>query len=280
MLYIYYNKMNMKKRKALYPPLIFSFLILLGFSFWGCASTKKEIYIPLNPEAERVPIYRKFSVQAGLLISEEDKNFVYKGTPSGPLLSNIAHVFPLGEALEKDSMQIFSQVFKNIQVVRTPAEAQKLKIVIVPQIEDFTFRYDEAKEYYVKPLGDTRYIAPTAAIKVKVTVYSEGARIWEKSVKSPEKKKPMPNPTGTVNKEVMGEVVSQALTDALARIAGEIAQDPDVEKNAASLSIDGLAKTFAQREGKLTFCTHGGEGFAGGVFSPSNFALAYYKMSQ
>jgi hypothetical protein len=177
-------------------------------------------------------------------------------------------------------MQIFSQVFRSIQVVRTPAEAQKFKIVIVPQIEDFTFRYDEAKEYYVKPMGDTQYIAPTAAIKVKITVYSEGAPIWEKSVRSPEKKKPMPNPTGSVDKEVMGEVVSQALTDALARIVGEMAQDPEVEKNAASLSIDGLAKTFAQREGKSTCCTRRGERSVAGVFSPSNFILAYYKMSQ
>ena len=242
-----------------YPTLIFSFLILLGFSFWGCAPTRKEIYIPLNPEAERLPIYRKFSIQAGLLISEEDKNSVYKGKPSGSLFTSIVHVFPLGAALEKDSVQIFSQVFRNIQVVRTPAEAQKFKIVIAPQIEDFNFRYDEEKEYYVKPMGDTRYIAPTAAIKVKITVYSEGAPIWAKSVRSPEKKKPMPNPTGSVDRDVMGEVVSQALNDALARIAGEIAQDPEIEKNAASLSIDGLVKPFAQREEKPFFGAGPGE---------------------
>jgi hypothetical protein len=250
--------MNMKKRKPLYKTLIFSFLILLGFSFWGCAPMRKEIYIPLNPEADRLPIYRKFSVEAGLLISEEDKNFVYKGTPSGPLLSNIVHVFPLGAALEKDSVQIFSQVFRKIQVVRTPAEAQKFKIVIAPQIEDFSFRYDEAKGYYLRA-GDTPYIAPTAAIKVKITIYSEGTRIWEKGVKSPEKQKPSPYPTGFIKENEMGEVVSQALNDALARMAEEIAQDPEVEKNAASLSIDGLAKPFAQREGKPPFCANRGE---------------------
>ena len=239
----------MKKRKALYQILIFSFLILLGFSFWGCAAAKKEIYIPLNPEADRLPIYRKFSGQAGLFISEEDKNFVYKGTPSGLLLSNIVHVFPLGEALEKSSQQIFSQVFRKIQVVRTPAEAQKFKIVVAPHIEDFTFRYDEAKDYYLR-MGDTKYIAPTAAIRVKITIYSEGVRIWEKAVKSAEKQKAIPYPGGFVNEKDMGEVVSQALNDALARMAAEIAEDPEVEKNAASLFIDGLAKSFAQREGK------------------------------
>jgi len=267
MLHIDYNRMNMKKRKALYQTLIFSFLILLGFSLWGCAPTKKEIYIPLNPEADRVPIYRKFSGQAGLFISEEDRNFVYKGTPSGLLLSNIVHVFPLGEALEKSSQQIFSQVFRKIQVVRTPAEAQKFKIVVAPQIEGFTFRYDEAKEYYLRA-GDTPYIALTAAIKVKITIHSEGARIWEKAVKSPEKQKAIPYPGGFINENEMGEVVCQALNYALAKMAEELAQDPEVEKNAARLSIDGLAKTFAQREGKSTFCTHRGERSAAGVFFP------------
>jgi len=37
----------------------------------------------------------------------------------------------------------------------------------------------------------------------------------------------------------------------LAKLAEEIAQDPEIEKNAASLSIDSLAKTFAQQKGRL-----------------------------
>ena len=231
--------------KTFYPTLIFSFLILLGFCFGGCAATRKEIYIPLNPEVDRLPIYRKFSVQAALLISEEDKKYVYKGTPSGSLLTNLVHVFPLGDALENGSLQMFSQIFRNIQVVRTPAEAKKFKIVIAPQIEDFNFRYDEAGDYYLR-MGDSRYIVPTAAVKVKITIYSEGTAVWEKGVKSPEEKKPVPYNPGFANAKEIGEVVCQALDYALKRMAEEIAQDPEVEKNAASLSIDGLAKTFAQ----------------------------------
>ena len=233
--------------KTFYPTLIFSFLILLGFSFGGCASMKKEIYIPLNPEVDRLPIYRKFSVQAGLFISEEDKNCVYKGTPSGSLLTNIVHVFPLGDALEKGSMQVFSQIFRHMEIVRTPAEAKKFKIVIAPQIEDFNFRYDEAKDYYLKQMGDTRYIVPTAAVKVKITIYSEGARVWEKGIKSPEEKKPVPYNPGFANEKEMGEVVCEALNYALKKMAEEIAQDPEVEKNAASISIDGLTKIYVQR---------------------------------
>jgi hypothetical protein len=233
--------------KTLYPTLIFSFLILLGFSFWGCAPMPKEIYVPLNTDVERLPIYRKFPVQAALLISEEDKNYVYKGTPASSLLSNIVHVFPLGDALEKDSVQIFSQIFRHVQIVRTPAEAQNFKIVIAPKIEDFNFRYDEAKDYYLR-MGDTRYIVPTAAIKVKITLYSEGTQIWGKSVKSPEQQKPIPYNAGFANEKEMGEVVSQALNYALGRIAEEIAQDPEVEKKAARISIDGLTKTYAQQE--------------------------------
>ena len=125
---------------------------------------------------------------------------------------------------------------------------QKFKIIIAPQIEDFTFRYDEAKDYYLRA-GDTPYIALKAAIKVKIAIYSEGARIWEKAVKSPEKLKAIPYPGGFIKEDEMGEVASQALSYTLAKLAAEIAQDPEVEKNAAGLSIDGLAKTLAQREG-------------------------------
>jgi hypothetical protein len=216
--------------KTFYQTLIFSFLILLGFSFWGCAPMPKETNVPLNTDVERLPVYRKFPVQAALLISEEDKNYVYKGKPASSLLSNIVHVFPLGDALEKDSVLIFSLIFRHVQIVRTPAEAQNFKIVIAPKIEDFNFRYDEANDYYLRPMGDTRYIVPTAAIKVKVTLYSEGTEFWRKSVKSPEQQKPIPYNAGFANEEEMGEVVSQALNYALGRIAEEIAQDPEVEK--------------------------------------------------
>jgi hypothetical protein len=218
-------------------------LILFGFSFWGCATLPKEIYVPLKGEAGKIPVYRKFPVQAALLISEEDKNYTYKVTPSIFKLSNIVHVFPLGDALEKDSIQIFSQIFRGVQVVRTPAEAQKFKIVIAPKIEEFSFRYDEGKESYYSALK----IVFTAALKGKVTLYSEGTQIWEKSVKSPEQQKTSAYQPGFTNEEDMGEVAFQALNYALKKMAEEMAQDPEVEKNAASATIDGLKKTYARR---------------------------------
>jgi hypothetical protein len=229
--------------KTFCKTIIFYFLILFGFSFWGCASLSKEICVPLNGEAEQIRVYRKFPVQAALLISEEDKNYVYKVTPSIYRLSNIVHVFPLGDALEKDSIQIFSQIFRGVQVVRTPAEAQKFKIVIAPKIEEFNFRYDEGKGSY----SSVQYILFTATIKGKITLYSEGTQIWEKSVKSPEQQKTARYQSGFTNEEDMGEVAFQALNYALKKMAEEIVQDPEVEKNAAGATIDGLKKTYARR---------------------------------
>ena len=178
------------------------------------------------------------------MISEEDKNYVYKVTPSIEQLSSIVHVFPLGDALEKDSVQIFSQIFMGVQVVRTPAEAQKFKMVIAPKIEEFSFRYDEGKGSY----SDIRFIVPTASIKVKTTLYREGIQIWEKSIKSPEQRKTTPyNPAFTSENE-MGEVASQALNYALKKTAEEIVQDPEVEKNAANIPLDRRKKTYAQQK--------------------------------
>jgi hypothetical protein len=50
----------------------------------------------------------------------------------------------LDEALEKNSVQIFSQIFGGVQVVRTLTAAQKFKIVITPKFENFSFRYLES----------------------------------------------------------------------------------------------------------------------------------------
>jgi hypothetical protein len=123
--------------KIFWKSIPFYFLILSGFSFWGCATLStlpKEKNVPINGEAGRVMVHRKFPVQAALLISEEERNYVYKVTPMIMLIANVVHVFPLGDAWEKDSIQVFSQIFRDVQVVRTPAEAQKFKIVIAPVV--------------------------------------------------------------------------------------------------------------------------------------------------
>ncbi len=56
-----------------------------------------------------------------------------------------------------------------------------------------------------------------------------------------------PYQQGFTNEEDMGEVAFQALNYALKKMAEEIAQDPEVEKNSASATIDGLKKTYARR---------------------------------
>ena len=68
--------------KTVWKTILFYFLILSGFSFWGCATLPKEINVPLNGEAGRVGVYRKLPVQTALLIPEEDKNYVYKVSPA------------------------------------------------------------------------------------------------------------------------------------------------------------------------------------------------------
>ena len=40
--------------KTFCKTIILSLLILVGFSFWGCASLPKEVYVPMNPEVEKL----------------------------------------------------------------------------------------------------------------------------------------------------------------------------------------------------------------------------------
>jgi hypothetical protein len=63
--------------------------------------------------------------------------------------------------------------------------------------------------------------------------------VWEKSIKSPERQKTISYNQGFTNENEMGEVASQASNYALKKIAEEeIAQDPEVEKNAANMPHD------------------------------------------
>jgi len=229
--------------KTVGKTILVCFLILSGFSFWGCATLPKEILVPLNAESQRIQVYQKLPVEAALLIPEADKNYVYRVTPLIYNLSNTVFVFRLGEALEKDSTRIFSQIFKSVQVVRTPAEAQKFKIVIAPKIEDFDFRYEEGKGSY----SNIVYIVFKATTKCKITLYREGAQILERNVQSPEQQKRIAYQGGFTPEEDMGEVAVQALDFALHKMAEEILGIPGLEKDAAGGTSDGLEKAVARR---------------------------------
>jgi flagellar biosynthesis/type III secretory pathway M-ring protein FliF/YscJ len=108
-----------------------------------------------------------------------------------------------------------------------------------PKIEDFSFR--TRKEKLVKNIT---YIVPMAAM-VKLRLWRRNP-IWERVNSGAAEDSSYQQ--GFTNENEAGEIASQALNYALRKTAEEIIQDPEVEKNAASIAIDGLTKTHAKQK--------------------------------
>ena len=195
---------------------MFILSIMIFFSS-GCT-----IKVPMSPDVGRIDIKEKLPIEAGLLITEENKNYIFRGNPESFTASARPHEFPLGEALEKSSLQAFSQIFKKVGLIRTNAEAKSFKLFIEPKIEEFHFRYDQ-----LSYAGFA--MAVLSKIKVHVTLASGEQIIWEKSVESPEQKKG-PWLINFEFEEETGESASDSLVYTLREIASEIVKDSSIRQ--------------------------------------------------
>ena len=153
-----------------------SLITWIAIVSFGCT-----VKVPMNPYVGKIEIGQELPVEAGLLITEETKSYVFKGNPESFTGGGRPHEFPLGEALENASLQAFSQVFKKVSLVRSRKEANNYQVVIEPGIEEFHFEYDQLS--YV---GFA--VAVLSKIKVRVTLANGETKIWEKTVESPQQK--------------------------------------------------------------------------------------------
>ncbi len=189
------------------------FSLVIIFLCSGCT-----VKVPMTPDVGHLGVNEKLPVNAALLITEDTRNYVFKGNPESLAMSARPHEFPLGKALEQASIKIFPQIFQKVELVRTPSEAGQYKVVIEPEIEDFHFHYD-----------NFGFIA-SSRIKVHVTLVSKGTKIWEESLESPEQKKgPYLQP-----EQGIGEAASDALVYTLKKIGKEISRNTTVRKLARS----------------------------------------------
>ncbi|KAA0258828.1 hypothetical protein FHQ18_02445 [Deferribacter autotrophicus] len=186
--------------------------ILLTF---GCT-----VKVPMSPKVDKFYVEEKLPVEAGLLISEETKNYVFRGHPESFTAGARPHEFPLGKALEDASIQVFSRIFKRLYLVRTHHEAKKIKIFIEPNIEEFHFRYDQ-----LSYAGFA--VAVISKIKIHVVLGSGETIIWEKSIESPEQRKGPWVFNLKAEKEV-GESATDALIYSLNEAAKEIVTNRNI----------------------------------------------------
>ena len=101
------------------------------------------VKVPVHPEVGALDIKERIPLDTALLVTEETRNYIFRGYPENLTAGARWHDFLLGESLEQGSLQAFSQVFQQVNVVRTEADAKHFQLVIEPKIEDFHFRYDQ-----------------------------------------------------------------------------------------------------------------------------------------
>jgi hypothetical protein len=178
-------------------------LIATGLFCFACT-----LKVPMAPTIDNLGISEKIDTDACLLITQEMGNYIFTGYPQSQAGSARPHEFPLGEALEIASVKTFSQVFKNLTLIRTYQQAQGNIICIEPQIEDFNFRYGNLWS------GEEAFVY--TRIKVRVTLTSGQTKIWERVIASPDQKNYF---------DQLGESASESLVFTLKKIAMEIAED-------------------------------------------------------
>ncbi len=155
------------------------------FVFAGCTYTTQ---IAMLPKVEKMEIAKPIPLEAALLITEESKNQIFR-SPSYPDFRHDFPIYffepyqlPIGEAFEKAALQIFSQVFQKVHLIRSPEEAKNYRLVIEPRLADF----------YLHLIHNVFGYRPYQAVveiqckaKVNGTIINQGRKVWQKTIEPP-----------------------------------------------------------------------------------------------
>jgi hypothetical protein len=193
-------------------------LILLA---GGCT-----VKVPVHPEVGALDIKERIPLDTALLVTEDTRNYIFRGYPENLTAGARWHDFLLGESLEQGSLQAFSQVFQQVNVVRTEADAKHFQLVIEPKIEDFHFRYDQVT------YGPFR-TGVLSKITVRVTLAAGETKLWEHSVESPWQRKGPWVVNFSVEEEA-GQSASEAIAFTLRKLAMDIAEDRSIRQFATA----------------------------------------------
>ena len=151
----------------------------------GCTYTSQ---VAMTPKAEKMEIARPIPLEVALLITEESKNQIFR-SPSYPDYRHNApldfiepYQLPIGEAFEKAALQIFSQVFQKVHLIRSPKEAKNSELIIEPRLADFSLRL-------VYNVFSYRLYFATVDIQCKAkvigTLINQGKTVWQKTIETP-----------------------------------------------------------------------------------------------
>ena len=112
----------------------------------------------------------------------------------------------MGEAFEKAAVQIFSQVFQKVHLIRSPEEAKNSKLIFETGLADFSLKlsYNVIDYRYYYTVVDIRCQA-----KVRGKLINQGQTIWEKTVETPLQTEHL------VNSELLSAIVGEKASDTI-----------------------------------------------------------------
>lgn len=192
------------------------------------------VKVPMAPHVRDLELKQSLPLEAALLVPSNVRGYVFRGNPESYTGSARPHEFPLGEALEKASLSAFKQVFKQVDIVRSRAEADNYEVTIEPQIQEFHFEYD-ALSY----AGFA--VAVISRITIRVTLATGKVVVFEKTVASPPQKRG-PWFIDTEYEIQTGQSASDAMAFSLETIAKEISEDPWVRASQKDTQLRSTAR--------------------------------------
>jgi hypothetical protein len=166
---------------------ILALMIVGAVLFTGCANYG-GYQAKMTPRVEKIEIGRPIPLEAGLLITEETRNQIFRSPPYPDYKGNFIiysiepYRLPIGQAFEEASLKIFSQIFEKVHLIRDAREGQNYPVVIEPKLADFhlSLFYFHHGPYNYNELVDGR-----CSVKVTGTLLSKGRPIWQKSIETP-----------------------------------------------------------------------------------------------
>ena len=154
----------------------------------SCAYDKIE-RIPITPSLVKMDFGQPFPFEAGLLITEQTRGQVFQSKKVPDILTQYFYYvlepyqLPVGQALEEVSLQIFSNIFQKIHLIRTLEEGNKYPLIIEPKLLDFDYHliYSTIPSH----LAYQVVIDGRSEAKASLSLTARDRSIWENSYKTP-----------------------------------------------------------------------------------------------
>jgi hypothetical protein len=201
------------------------FMIGLVLLLGGCAYYNPSL-ISMKPVAEQLTV-QKIPLEVGLLVPSETRNYVFN-SPQYPNFSGRPIIYPIepyrlavGEGYEKAALQVFSQFFEKVTLIRNGEETGRQRLVLELRLDDFylnLFYTNTGMRYIYEELVDG-----TCRLKVTGTLKSYGKTIWEKKIETPLESRHWVN-NFQLRDDVAG-MASETVFLALKTLADQIAQE-------------------------------------------------------